>query len=1061
MADSYTIKAILSAVDNMSPVLQQAASNAQNFGNNVSKNYGAIGKTMVGIGAATTAMGVSSLKSFGQFQQSLNTAAVVAGGTAKDIDGLANVANKMGADLPLSAQEASDAMVEMARNGASVGQIKEQFPAIAQAATAAGSNLQATASVVQQAMNIWGNSLKSPQQAAEILVQTANMSNASIEDMQQALATIGGTAKLAGMSLKDTTEAIGLLTNKGFSAAQASDDLNHAILQMMAPSKVAQAEMQKLGISFTDAQGKMKPFPQILREVSDSMKGLSKSEQTAALKAMFGTAGMQAISPLLDAINNKTKDSANSWDAWSNVVDKAAGSAKKAEASLKSQAAEMQKNVGSSLEQLGGNWEQLRNVSMNSAKKINGGMIKMANMGLVWAGTSKSGFAQMIRGFIGLAPVIGPAVTAVGGFLTSASKIATVGIQAAHGLMSMAKGTVGLVGKLFGISKGGKTAGAGLEETASKSTSAGKSAGEASGSILQLGVAILAIGAGVGLATAGMAALVLATSQLAKQGLAGVGTLLAVTVALSALIGVMALAGKLVGAMGPSALIAYAGMALLVASFSLLVAVITQFASTGKAGIEALVAITAAVVAMVAAFALAGPILTASAVGLIAFGAAVLMVSAGIALINVSLAALITAFNQLGGSISSIVPMFTALGKGMASMITSFVKQIMTSIPLIASAVANLLTQLVVQVSQHITTIANAVMQMFVQILAVIAQNMPIIMQQGLLIIQGFLQGILQGIPMIVTYVGQIIVTFLTALTAQMPAIVMAGVNLIVSFIEGIAQGIPQIITAALDLIEAFVEGIGNAIPQIVSIAMEAVMNFVYGVGYALGNVITSGNKLIQMFIRGVMNGMNGSRNAGRSNANSAKSGIGSVSLFGAGKNLISGLIQGMQNMAHEAYALAASIANNIKNKIQSALKIHSPSRVMRDEVGVYIPAGIAVGMLNNISAVTDAADRVAKAAIIDVPSMNTSQFDSSMSAINARMNNLGMSVDGSLTAHNIIDNTGSRSFEARMTELMTNAVAKLDNVDQHPVVTPDTMNVMNDYNNKVNAQMYNGWGMR
>ena len=237
MADSYTIKAILSAVDNMSPVLQQASSNAQNFGNNVSKNYGAIGKAMVGVGAATTAMGISSLKSFGQFQQSLNTAAVVAGGTAKDIDGLANVANKMGADLPLSAQEASDAMVEMARNGASVGQIKEQFPAIAQAATAAGSNLQATAGVVQQAMNIWGNSLKSPQQAAEILVQTANMSNASIEDMQQALATIGGTAKLAGMSLKDTTEAIGLLTNKGFSAAQASDDLNHAILQMMAKQK--------------------------------------------------------------------------------------------------------------------------------------------------------------------------------------------------------------------------------------------------------------------------------------------------------------------------------------------------------------------------------------------------------------------------------------------------------------------------------------------------------------------------------------------------------------------------------------------------------------------------------------------------------------------------------------------------------------------------------------------------------------------------------------------------------------------------------------------------------
>lgn len=1059
MGDSYAIRAILSAVDNLSPVLQKVEGSVQQFGSRVEANYGAVGKAMVGVGAATTAMGMTSLKSFGQFQQSLNTAAVVAGGTAKDIDGLANVANKMGADLPISAQDASDAMVEMARNGASVGQIKEQFPAIAQAATAAGSNLQATAGVVQQAMNIWGDSLKSPSQAAEILVQTANMSNASIEDMQQALATIGGTAKLACMSLADISEAIGFLTNKGFSAAQASDDLNHAILQMMAPSKVAQGTMNDLGLSFVDASGKMKPFPQILQEVADSMDGLSKSEQTAALKSMFGTAGMQAIAPLLDAVKNKTNDSANSWDAWSNKVDNAAGTSKRAEKSLKDQAAEMQKNVGSSLEQLGGNWEQLRNVSMNSAKKVNGGMIKIANEGLVWAGTSKNWFAQVIRGFIGLAPVIGPATTAIGGFLTGATKIFTVTKQAAHGLYAMAKGAVNLVAKLLPIGGRGKTAGAGLEETAKSSRNAGKSAGESSGSIMQLGLAILEIGAGVGLATAGMAALVLATSQLAKQGLAGVGTLLAVTVALSALIGVMALAGKLVGAMGPSALMAYAGMALLVASFSLLVAAVTQFASTGKAGIEALVAITGAVVAMVAAFALAGPVLTASAVGLIAFGAAILMVSAGIALINVSLAALITAFNQLGGSISSIVPTFTALGKGMASMITSFVKQIMTSIPLIASAVANLLTQLVVQVSQHITTIANAVMQMFVQILAVIAQNMPVIMQQGMLIIQGFLQGILQGIPMIVTYVGQITVAFLNALTAQLPSIIQAGVSLIVAFIEGIAQGLPQVISAALDLLQAFVDGIGQNMSRVIDIAMDAVMQFVYGVGYALGSIIASGGKLIQMFIKGIMNGLSGSRNAGKSNADSAKNGISSVSLISAGADLIKGLINGMGQMAHEAYNFAASIANNIKNKIQSALKIHSPSRVMRDEVGVYIPAGIAVGMLRNVDAVTAAAETLANAAVVSVPPIQTDQFTSSVNAIQNRMQNMSSSVDGTLTADNAgMTNLSSQLWRSRMEELVGVAVDKLDNVDQHPMIGLDTANRLNDYNNKINAQNLIMW---
>ena len=218
MAQSYSVQAVLSAIDNgFTSTFNAAANTAMSMREKVQTSLKGIGNSMSVAGAATTAMGVAGLKSFGQFQQSLNTAAVVAGGTSKDIQGLSDVANKMGADLPISAQQAANAMTEMARNGASVGQIKEQFPAIAQAATAAGADLTATAGVVQQAMNIWGSSLKSPQQAAEILVQTANMSNASIEDMQQAMATIGGTANMAGMSLKDTTEAIGLLTNHGFS----------------------------------------------------------------------------------------------------------------------------------------------------------------------------------------------------------------------------------------------------------------------------------------------------------------------------------------------------------------------------------------------------------------------------------------------------------------------------------------------------------------------------------------------------------------------------------------------------------------------------------------------------------------------------------------------------------------------------------------------------------------------------------------------------------------------------------------------------------------------------
>lgn len=423
--EQFSIVAVLSAIDKgFTSGLDAAAAKAKSFSDGSKLSMEGIGTGMTVAGAAISAMGVKSLKSFGQFEASLNQAAVVAGGTAKDIGQLDDLANKMGADLPLSAQDCADAMIEMARNGASIGDIKKQFPAIAQAATAAGADIKVTAGVVQESMNIWGKSLDSPQQAAAILVQTANASNASIEDMQQALATIGGPAGQAHMSMQVVSESIGLLTNKGFSAARASMDLGHAITQMMAPSAVAKKAMNDLGISFTDAQGNMKKFPDILRDLNQALDGLNPAEKAQKLKALFGASGMQAILPLMDSVKNKTNDTKVSWDAYAKAQEKAAGSTKKSNQSLKDQANEMQKNVGSSIEQLGGNWESLRNKSMKSAQAINGSMIQNANQVMQWATTSNSGVAQFTRGFIGLSPAIGTATTSVGLFLRNAKTIA-------------------------------------------------------------------------------------------------------------------------------------------------------------------------------------------------------------------------------------------------------------------------------------------------------------------------------------------------------------------------------------------------------------------------------------------------------------------------------------------------------------------------------------------------------------------------------------------------------------------------------------------------------------
>lgn len=424
MADSYSVEAILSAVDkNFSGTFENMSSAANSAVDSISSGLASLGKYTAIAGAAVTAMGVQSLKSFGTFEASLNKAAVVAGGTSKNIGELADVANKMGAELPLSAQDAADAMVQMAKDGANLDTIKDEFPAIAKAATAAGADLQATAGTVQVAMNIWGDSIGSSAQAAAVLTQTANVSNASIEEMQQAFADVGSIASQVGINMQDTSTAIGMISNSGVPAAQAAQDLNYALTRIIKPSKQASDMASSLGISYYDAQGKMKPLQTILLDVAKATSGLNDQQKQLALTTMFGTAGFKAMGPLLRSVTNNSDNASQSWTAMSKAINDASSSAQAANAILNQQASDMQNNIGSKIEQVGGNWEALRNTAMQANSGINSSILNMVNNVLTMANDSNSSLGQMAQSFIGLSTVIGPAMTGFAGFAAQANAV--------------------------------------------------------------------------------------------------------------------------------------------------------------------------------------------------------------------------------------------------------------------------------------------------------------------------------------------------------------------------------------------------------------------------------------------------------------------------------------------------------------------------------------------------------------------------------------------------------------------------------------------------------------
>ena len=70
---------------------------------------------------------------------------------------------------------------------------------------------------------------------------------------------------------------------------------------------------------------------------------------------------------------------------------------------------------------------------------------------------------------------------------------------------------------------------------------------------------------------------------------------------------------------------------------------------------------------------------------------------------------------------------------------------------------------------------------------------------------------------------------------------------------------------------------------------------------------------------------------------------IGNVTDIGA--NIVNGIAQGIRGAWGAVTSAIGALTDMIPKKMRSLLGIHSPSRVMRDMVGKFIPQGIAVGM--------------------------------------------------------------------------------------------------------------------
>lgn len=593
MAESYSVKAILSATDNgFSSTLKNAMGVAESFGQKIKSgfNFGILtGAGQAAFGAITR--GISSM--VGEIDSS-NAA-------WKNFESNMGILGKSGDEVKSVKKELQAFAETTVYSSSDMASTYAQLAAVGTKNTTelvkGFGGLAAAAENPQQAMKTL--SQQATQMAAKPSVAWADFKLM----LEQTPAGLSAVAKEMGMTTSELVTAVQAGEVK-------TEDFFNAI--------------QKVGTS--DGFTKMATQYKTCGQAMDGLKETVGNKLTPAFDVL-SKVGIKAISGISDKLGSI--DAAGLAAKVQSAVDTVGqyiNTLKTSFSGVGTEVGEALKAVGDALGITNGEFDKtaaLENFK-SVCDKVASGIKTVANFIEEHADT----IAKVLPWVIGL-------VGAFAGFKVLNSVAPGLGSFVGGLALMAAQGITGLIGKLFGLSGAQKKVGD-TSKTAAKEMLA------SAGAFLMIGIGVLAI-------AAGFALLAQSAIALASAGWGAIAVMAGMVIALVGLGIGMVVILKTLSTFGASALMAGAAMLmmggavlLIAAGFALMAQASIALAAAGGGAIAVMVGMVAVIALLAVGAALLGTALTAGAVGFIAFGAALLLAGVGAVLAATSLVILAT-----------------------------------------------------------------------------------------------------------------------------------------------------------------------------------------------------------------------------------------------------------------------------------------------------------------------------------------------------------------------------------------------------------------------------------
>lgn len=286
--------------------------------------------------------------------------------------------------------------------------------------------------------------------------------------------------------------------------------------------------------------------------------------------------------------------------------------------------------------------------------------------------------------------------------------------------------------------------------------------------------------------------------------------------------------------------------------------------------------------------------------------------------------------SNIAQAIQKLAPgILTGITELLQTLIPQIIDLLIGLIPQLLDAITNMIDSLLEMVQGDTSSIENAITTIFTAVVNFITTNLPKILEIVLTILPKAAQTLVSQVPVLITTLTQILVDMINLIIEHLPDFISAAIDMTVALATGLIDSIPILLEAVPDIIINLVDALTK--PENILKLVGAAIKLVGGL---LKGIIDSIPALLELAF-GLPKKL-----ADKVIERAKTTNWGEI-----GSNMVKGILDGFANIGDYLTKKVNAVKDAITDKFKKIFDIHSPSRLMRDEIGKQLTAGIGEGI--------------------------------------------------------------------------------------------------------------------